>query len=79
MDYQTMPITREEIRKYAQIFRKFFEYDDSSSFDPIRELDRIHSVMDDVDYEVVADDELPKNVPAVCELDVDGRFVIKIK
>lgn len=79
MDYQTRPITREEIRKYAQIFRKFFEYDEISSFDPIRELDRIHSVMNDVSYEVVADDELPKNVPAVCELDVDGRFVIKIK
>ncbi len=41
MDYLTKSITREEIRKYAKIFRKFFGYDERHMLTKTIHLDHI--------------------------------------
>lgn len=79
MDYETIPMTRQEARKLAKIFRTLFDYNDDEPFNPIDELDNVHNVFKNVDYVVVEDDELPTNVPAACDMTVEGDFLIKIK
>lgn len=79
MDYATIPMTRQEARKLAKIFRTLFDYNEDEPFNPIDELDNIHNIFKNVDYIVIEDDELPVNVPAACEMTVEGNFLIKIK
>lgn len=79
MDYRTKGMSRIQIRKLAKVYRNMCGYDDSSPFDPVRELDRMHRHMKKVTYEIVSDDELPQNVPAACEIAEDDSIVIKIK
>ena len=79
MDYRTKGISRNQLRNLAKVIRFSWEYDDSSPFNPILELDRLHLHIKRVTYEIVMDDELPKNVPAACEIVENDNIIIKIK
>lgn len=79
MDYATRPMKRIEARKIASVLRTLLGYDGEKPFDPLRELDRINSFIREIDYEVVEDDELPRNVHASCEIGPNDTCLIKIK
>ena len=80
MDYQTKKgMSREDARTIAKVFRTLMGYDNFSPFDPVKTLDELPDYLPDVDYDVVENDAMPKNVPAACNLEPDGSFVIKIK
>lgn len=64
MDYETRPTSRVEIRLYATAFRKAFGLPLTGPIDPLSLLDKVTIVYGNVDYEVVEQSELPRNVPA---------------
>lgn len=79
MDYITNHMTKAEARKFGQAFRTMFGYDETTPFNPIMELDRIHLFMPNVSYEIVEDNKFPNSVHAICEIDEKENFIIKIK
>lgn len=79
MDYITFSMTRIEARNIANFIRTSLGYDYKSKFNPIYELDRIHLIFSNISYEIIEDDDLPKNVHCVCEIYEDDEIIIKIK
>lgn len=79
MDFPTSPMSRKEAIKLGEIFRTLFGYDEHSPFNPLEALERIHLVMPDVTYQIVEDNDLSQVVHAVCEMDENEKFTIKIK
>lgn len=78
MDYATRPTNRTEVRLYANIFRSLFHLPLAGPIDPLMLLDRVSEVYGNVDYEIVEESELPKNVPARCIALNDGGFMLQI-
>ena len=78
MDYATRPTSRTEVRLYATAFRKAFELPFTGPVDPLSLLDKVSKVYGNVDYEIVEEAELPKNVPARCIMTEGGGFIIQI-
>ena len=80
MDYETKATNRKELRLYAKLFRSICGFSPDESIDPIALLDKLpdFEVFEDVRYEIVYGNELPKNVPAQCTLTEDG-YLIQIK
>ena len=79
MDYLTKPTDRKTLRALAKIFREIFEVSQSECFPVLAALEIMPSKMPGVIKEIVEDSELPFNVPAQCELQPSGNFIIKIK
>lgn len=78
MDYATRPTSRAEVRLYATAFRKAFGLPFTGPVDPLSLLDKVSKVYGNVDYEIVEEAELPKNVPARCVPLEQGGFMIQI-
>ena len=80
MDYETKPTNRKELRACAALFRVICDFTPDECIDPIVLLDRLPDLegFEDVRYEIVYGNELPKNVPAQCTLTDDG-YLIQIK
>ena len=78
MDYATRPTSRTEVRLYATAFRRAFELPFTGPVDPLSLLDKVSKVYGNVDYEIVEESELPRNVPARCVPLENGGFMIQI-
>lgn len=80
MDYETKPTSRKELRLYAKLFRSICGFNKIEPIDPIELLDRLPDLegFDDVRYEVVYNNNLPRAVPAQCTKDESG-YLIQIK
>lgn len=79
MDYQTKPVSRAELRNIATLFKKVYCIPNDTSVPVIELLDIFCVTTKNVNYEVVADYDLPLSIPAVTEVDEVGEFTIKIK
>ncbi len=79
MDYLTKPIDRKTLRKLAVIFRAVFEVPQNGSFPVLDALELVPSKMPGTRYEIVEDSELSITVPAQCQMQPDGNFLILIK
>lgn len=80
MDYITEPCSRLELRNIAGVFRKMFNLSCDESVPVVELLDRFCDKLGNVSYVIVDDEELPKNVPAATDIDLnEGTFTIKIK
>ncbi len=80
MDYETRATNRKELRLYAKLFRSICGLSPDERIDPIMLLDKLPDLegFEDVRYEIVYGNELPKNVPAQCIQTEDG-YLIQIK
>ena len=80
MDYETRATNRYELRLYALLFRSICGFSSDECIDPVVLLDRLPDLagFEDVRYEIVYGNELPKNVPAQCSSTDDG-YLIQIK
>lgn len=78
MDYETHPTSRAKVRLYAKMFRKLFGLTLYGPVNPIMLLDKVNKVFSDVDYEIVEEADLPKNIPARCIMTEGGGFIIQI-
>lgn len=79
MDYLTKPTDRKSLRALAKIFREIFEVPQNEYFPVLDALELMPNKMPGVIIEIVADSDLPFNVPAQCELQPNENFIIKIK
>ena len=80
MDYETKATNRYELRLYSKLFRSICGLSESEPVDPVRLLDKLPDFegFEDVRYEIVYNNVLPKNVPAQCSVD-DSGYLIQIK
>ena len=80
MDCETKATNRKELRLYAKLFRSICGFSSNECIDPVTLLDRLPDLegFEDVRYEIVYGNELPKNVPAQCTLTEDG-YMIQIR
>jgi hypothetical protein len=80
MDYETEAASRNELRLYAKLFRSICGFSPDECIDPVPLLDKLPDLegFEDVRYEIVYGNELPKNVPAQCTQTEDG-YLIQIK
>ena len=80
MDYETNATNRKELRLYAKLFRSICGFSRDECIDPVILLDKFPDLegFEDVRYEIVYGNELPKNVPAQCTQTEDG-YLIQIK
>ncbi|MBQ0064742.1 MAG: ImmA/IrrE family metallo-endopeptidase [Firmicutes bacterium] len=79
MDYKTKPVSRITLRKYASIFRMIFGVNESGQFPVLEALDKVADIFPGCSYLIVADECLPKTIPARCVPIGDGNFLIEIK
>ena len=80
MDYETKPTNRRELRLYAKLFRVICGLSDNEPIDPVALLDRLPELdgFADVCYEVVYNNQLPKDVPSRC-IKAESGYCIQIK
>ena len=80
MDYETKATNRKELRLYAKLFRSICGFSPDECIDPVILLDKLPDLegFEDVRYEIVYGNALPKNVPAQCTQTEDG-YLIQIK
>lgn len=80
MDYETKPVSRKELRKFAKVFRMLFGItDDSKPFPIVEILDRIPDVFKNCGYRVVDDAVLGSAIMARCTPNNLGGYDIDIK
>ena len=80
MDYETKATSRKELRLYSKLFRSICGFSPDECIDPVILLDKLPGLegFEDVRYEIVYGNKLPKNVPAQCTQTDDG-YLIEIK
>ena len=78
MDYITKPLSRKQIRFFANIFREIFGAEPTGRFPVLDALDIFPEVFPGSYYEVVENSELPDNVPARCIPTGPETFIIQI-
>lgn len=79
MDYETKPVSRSDLRKYAEILRLVFHVPKTGPFPVLEVLDKITDVFNGSNYVIVEDKELPPNTMAQCTPNDAGGFTIEIK
>lgn len=79
LDFFTRAISRRSIRELARLFHLLFGLSREEYIPVVELLDRFCEMCSNVCYDIVENDELPRNVPALTELSIDGQFTIKIK
>ena len=79
MDYETKPVSRSDLRKYASILRMVFHVPDTGPFPILELLDKIPDVFEGSNYVIVEDKELSPNTMAQCTPNDTGGFTIEIK
>lgn len=72
MDYVTKPVTREYLRLLAGGIRKLFEVKQNVRFPVVSALDKLLILFPDVSYSILPDEDMPKKVPAMCQVNDDG-------
>lgn len=81
MDYLTLPISRNELRAMAIVFRRWLHLTDDECVPVVQLLDKF-CITAGITYEIVDNDDfdLRGNVPAVTNIDsCRGEIIIKIK
>ena len=79
MDYITKPVSREQLRRFAPIFRKLFGVPLNGPFPVLLALEKLPDVFEGSSYEVVENDVMDKNVVAQCIKNEGKGFTIIIK
>ena len=79
MDYKTKATSREDLRKIAMLVRKIFKCKNKYYFDVIDAFERAPEIFPRITTTVVEDDELELNIPARCNFDFNGNYVIEVK
>ncbi len=80
MDYITKPTSRAKLRRVSKIFRAIFGCkSDDDPFPVLQALEELPDVVDNTNYEIIDDSDLPANVFAQCFPKPEGGFVIQIK
>ena len=79
MDYETKPVRRTDLRRYAAIMRRFFDVPLGGTFPVLEVLDRLPELYSGSNYIVVADDELPTQTMAQCTPNNAGGMTVEIK
>lgn len=80
MDYITKPTSRSTLRRFSKIVRAVFECEsDDEPFPVLQALEKLPDIVDNTNYEIVNDCDLPANVFAQCFPKPEGGFVIQIK
>ena len=79
MDYITKPVSRNQLREFAKIFRELFGVANTGPFPVLEALEKLPDVFPGSTFHVVDDEELPKNVVAQCIKNDDDGFVIELK
>lgn len=82
MDYETKPISREEIRRLAKNIRIIFDCNENEYyFNVTMALEKMHFLFKKkalVFYKIIDDDICPKDIPAFTEI-CDNEYIINIK
>lgn len=79
MDYQTKPISRNDLRRLSPYFRELFHVPRGGSFPVIEVLDRIPDVFPGSNYVILEDSQLPPKVMAQCSFNDSGGMTIEIR
>ncbi|MCC8067027.1 MAG: ImmA/IrrE family metallo-endopeptidase [Clostridiales bacterium] len=79
MDYQTKPISRNDLRRLSPFLRKLFGVPSSGPFPVLEALDHLADVFPGSNYIVVEDRHLPPNTMAQCSPNDMGGMTIEIK
>ncbi len=79
MDYITKPVSRNQLRQYALVFRDLFDVPAEGPFPVLDALEKLPDVFKGSTYIVVEDDAMPKNVVAQCVKNEGKGFTIEIK
>ena len=79
MDYRTKPTSRKELRTIAYFIRGYFKCKNKLRFDVIDAYEKMSYLFEGVVTEIVEDGELPLDIPALCEPDFEGGYIIKVK
>lgn len=79
MDYETKPLTREDIRRLAPIFREIFGVVNEGPFPVLEALEKVPFIFPDCDFSIVENNMLPTTTPARCKPNEKGGFVIEIR
>ena len=66
MDYETKPVSRRDLRKFAGILRKLFGVPAAGPFPVLDLLDKIPDIFKGSNYVIVEDKELPPKTMAQC-------------
>ena len=73
MTYRAQPLSRRDLREHALEFRKFFNLENELFFPVVRVLDILTVTLEEFNYEIVEDKELPSQCHA--ETDVDAKCI----
>ena len=79
MDYQTKPTNRNDLRRYAKVFRRVFGVPKKGPFPVLDALEKLPDIFENCNYEVVPDKHLPPQTMAQCTKNDYGGFTIEIK
>lgn len=83
MDYQTKPMSRNDLRAISIWFRKIFRNKTDIYFDVIKAFEKIHNIFPNITTEIIEDDDLSviedSNVPGTCMPDLKGNYHICIR
>lgn len=79
MDYRTKPTSRNDLRRYAKLFRKIFGVSQAGPFPVLEVLDRLPDIFPGCNFLIVEDSDLPPKTMAQCSPNENGGFTIEIK
>ena len=79
MDYLTKPTSRNDIRRFARIFREVFDVPAGGRFPVLEALEQVPYVFKGSTYEIVEDSKLPAKTMAHCFPNNAGGYTIQIK
>ncbi len=79
MDYETKPVSRHDLRKFAPEFRMMFHVPLTGPLPVMQLLDKFADVFPGSNYQIVEDSDLPPLTMALCEINDDGGYTIEIK
>lgn len=79
MDYQTKPTSRNDLRRYAKIFRKLFDVPETGPFPVLEALELLEDVFPNCNYVIVEDSALPSRTMAQCSQNGAGGYTIEIR
>lgn len=79
MDYETKPVSRHDLRKFAQELRMMFHVPLTGPFPVLELLDKLADVFPGSNYQIVEDSDLPPRTMAVCEMNDNGGIYNKNK
>lgn len=79
IDSRTKPLSREAIRNMTPYIREMFGVNSNDPFPVLLALDKLCSLIENTNYQIVEDDFLPGDVFAWCYQNCDGGYTIEIK